>query len=77
MGVTKLPSHMSTNARVGGQPSLLVEEWEQVSMNEEDFEPEALVMSILPKRGWFLKIIGAEVKDVFGMWKKHMPTTTS
>ena len=52
------------------------EEWEGVSMHVEDFEPEAVMMSIpsKEKRSSFLKTIGAEVKDVFGMGKENMPT---
>ena len=76
MGVTESPLRVSTKAKVEGQPSLLEEEWEGVSMHVEDFEPEAVIASIPSKRGSFLKTIGAEVKDVFGMGKENLPTTT-
>jgi len=37
-------------------------------MYVEDFKPEMVIISILQKeRSLFLKTIGTEVKDVFGM----------
>ena len=45
-------------------------------MHVEDLEPEAVIASIPSKRGSLLKTIGAEVKDMFGMGKENMPTTT-
>jgi len=77
MNATESPLRMSTQVKVENQPSLLEEEWEGVSMHVEDFEPEAVAMSIpsKEKRSSFLKTIGAEVKDVFGMGKENMPTT--
>jgi len=75
-GVTESPLRVSTKAKVDGQPSLMEEEWEGVSMHVEDFEPETVIASIPSKRGSFLKTIGAEVKDVFGMGKENMPATT-
>ena len=58
------------------QPSLFEEEWEGVSIHTEDFEPEVAIMTIpsKEKRNSFLETIGAEVKDVFGMGKEHVPT---
>ena len=76
MGVAESPLRVSTKAKVEGQPSLFEEEWEGVSMHVEDFEPEAVITSVPSKRGSFLKTIGAEVKDVFGMGKENMPTAT-
>ena len=76
VGVTESPLRVSTKAKVEGQPSLMEEEWEGVSMHVEDFEPETVIASIPSKKGSFLKTIGAEVKDVFGMGKENMPTTT-
>jgi len=46
-------------------------------MHVEDFEPDTIITSILSSRGSFLKMIGAKVKDVFGMGKEKMPTNTS
>jgi len=79
MNVTESPLRVSTKAKVEGQPSLMEEEWEGVSMHVEDFEPETVITSILSKekRGSFFKTIGAEVKDVFGMGKENVPATTS
>jgi len=49
----------------------------RVSIQVEDFEPEAAIVGIPSERGLFLKVIGAEMKDVFGMGKENMPTTMS
>jgi len=77
MSMTESPLRVSTKAKAEGQPSLLEEEWEGVSMHVEDFEPETITTSIPSKRGSFLKTIGVEVKDVFGMGKENVPATTS
>jgi centromeric protein E len=77
--VTESPLRVSTKTRMDTQPSLLEEEWEGVSMNAEDFEAETLVANVpsKEKRGSFLRTIGVDVKDVFGMGKENMPATVS
>jgi len=56
---------------VEGQPSLLDEEWGEVSMHVEDFEPKTMITSIPSKRGLFLKTIGAEVGTVWDGEGEH------
>jgi len=46
-------------------------------MHVEDFEPETIIMTAWSKRGSFLRMIVAEVKDVLGMGKENMPATRS
>ena len=77
--VAELPLQVSTKAKEENQPSLLEEEWKGAGMHAEDFEPETMMSSVAlkEKRGLFLKMIGAEVKDVFGMGKENVPTTVS
>jgi len=43
----------------------------------EGSKPEAMIASILSRKGLFLKTIGAEPKDTFGIGKESMPATTS
>ena len=76
---TESPLRVSTKTKVENQPSLFEEEWEGVSMHAEDFEPEAVLVSVplKDKKSSFLKAIGAEVKDVFGMGKENLPTGAS
>ena len=74
--MTESSLRVSTKAKAEGQPSLLEEEWEGVGMRVEDFEPETVITNIPSKRGSFLKMIGAEVKDVFGMGKENVPATS-
>ena len=78
--VTESPLRPSTKTRIENQPSLLEEEWEGVSMHAEDFEPEKMITGAASlkeeKRSSFLKMIGVEVKDVFGMGKENVPATT-
>jgi len=77
--VTDSPLRVSTKTKVDSQPSLLEEEWEGVSMHAEDFEAEAMIGANVPvkeKRGSFLKTIGVDVKDVFGIGKENMPAAT-
>ena len=77
--VTESPLRVP-RAKAENQPSLL-EEWEGVSMHAEDFEAETMITAAAPlkeeKRGSFLKMIGVEVKDVFGMGKENVPATAS
>ena len=78
--VTDSPLRVTTRTKVENQPSLLEEEWEGVSMHVEDFEAESIAIASVPvkeKRNSFLKTIGAEVKDVFGMGKENVPTTAA
>ena len=79
--VTESPLRPSTKKKLENQPSLLEEEWEGVSMHAEDFEAETMITAAAPlkeeKRGSFLKMIGVEVKDVFGMGKENVPATAS
>jgi centromeric protein E len=77
--VTESPMRASTKTKMENQPSLLEEEWEGISMLAEDFEAEALVMSAAPpkeKKSSFLKTIGVDVKDVFGIGKENMPAAS-
>ena len=75
MNVTDSPLRLSTKAKVENQPSLLEEEWEGVSMHVEDFESEAMMaVPVKEKRSSFLKAIGVEVKDVFGIGKENVPS---
>ena len=79
--VTESPLRPSTKTKIENQPSLLEEEWEGVSMHAEDFESETVVRvtaaaPVKEKKNSFLKAIGAEMKDVFGMGKENVPTTT-
>lgn len=75
--VTESPLRPSAKSKMENQPSLLEEEWEGVSMHAEDFEAETMVTPVAPpkdeKRSSFLKMIGVEVKDVFGMGKENVP----
>lgn len=75
--VTESPLRPSTKSKMENQPSLLEEEWEGVSMHAEDFEAETMITAAVPlkdeKRSSFLKMIGVEVKDVFGMGKENVP----
>ena len=78
--VTDSPLRVTTRTKVENQPSLLEEEWEGVSMHVEDFEAEPIAIANVPvkeKRNSFLKTIGAEMKDVFGMGKENVPTTAA
>lgn len=82
LNVTESPLKPSTKTKLENQPSLFEEEWEGVSMHAEDFESEALAalnatIPVKEKRNSFLKTIGAEVKDVFGMGKENLPATAS
>ena len=79
--VTESPLRPSTKTKMENQPSLLEEEWEGVSMHAEDFEAETMITAAAPlkdeKRSSFLKMIGVEVKDVFGMGKENVPAAAS
>jgi len=78
--VTDSPPRLSTKTKVENQPSLFEEEWEGVSMHAEDFEAETAVTAVVPvkeKKSSFLKTIGIDVKDVFGMGKENMPAAAS
>jgi centromeric protein E len=79
--VTESPLRPSTKTKMENQPSLLEEEWEGVSMHAEDFEAETMITAAAPlrdeKRGSFLKMIGVDVKEVFGMGKENVPATAS
>lgn len=79
--VTESPLRPSTKVKLENQPSLLEEEWEGVSMHAEDFEAETLITPIVPlkeeRRTSIFKMIGAEVKDVFGAGKENVPATVS
>jgi centromeric protein E len=80
--VTESPLRPSTKTKLEHQPSLLEEEWEGVSMHAEDFESEAMMTvsaaaPVKDKRNSFLRSIGAEVKDAFGMGKENVPATVS
>ena len=80
---TESPLRPSTKKKIENQPSLLEEEWEGVSMHAEDFEAETMITAAVApplkedKRSSFLKMIGVEVKDVFGMGKENVPATGS
>jgi centromeric protein E len=78
-GVNESPLRVSTKTKAENQPSLLEEEWEGVSMHVEDFEAETVITGApsKEKRSSFLRTIGAEVKDVFGMGKENVPATAS
>ena len=75
--VTESPLRPTAKSKMENQPSLLEEEWEGVSMHAEDFEAETMLTAVAPpkdeKRSSFLKMIGVEVKDVFGMGKENVP----
>ena len=80
MNVTESPLRPSTKTRMENQPSLFEEEWEGISMHAEDFESETMVtvkaaVPVKEKKSSFLKTIGVEVKDVFGMGKENVPTS--
>lgn len=82
VSVTESPLRPSAKTRAENQPSLLEEEWEGVSMNADDFESDAMMtvnaaVPVKEKRTSFLKTIGAEVKDVFGMGKENVPAAAS
>jgi len=80
VNVTGSPLGPSTRTKVGDQPSLLEEEWEGVSMHAEDFEAETMVNAAVPvkeKKSSFLKAIGVDVKEVFGMGKENLPAAVS
>jgi len=72
MKVIESPLRVPTKEKVESQPILLEQEWERVGVHVGDFEFEMIVTSILLKRYLFLKAIGAEVKDVFGMGKEDL-----
>lgn len=78
---TESPLRPSTKTKMENQPSLLEEEWEGVSMHAEDFEAETMIATaaapVKEKKSSFLKTIGVDVKEVFGMGKENVPTTTS
>lgn len=78
---TESPLRPSTKTKMENQPSLLEEEWEGVSMHAEDFEAETMIAQVAPlkeeRRTSIFKMIGAEVKDVFGAGKENVPTTAS
>ena len=81
VNLNESPLRPSTKAKVENQPSLLEEEWEGVSMHAEDFE-EAMITAAVrakekEKRGSFLKTIGVDVKDVFGMGKENVPAAAT
>ena len=77
VNVTESPLRPSTKTKMENHPSLLEEEWEGVSMHAEDFEPETVITAAVPlkERSSFLKMIGVDVKDVFGMGKENVPAT--
>ena len=82
VNVTESPLRPSTKTKLENQPSLLEEEWEGISMHAEDFESEAkatlnATAPVKEKRNSFLKAIGVDVKDVFGMGKENFPATSS
>ena len=80
--LTGSPLRPFTKTKMENQPSLLEEEWEGVSMHAEDFEAETAITAAglakeKEKKGSFLKMIGVDVKEVFGMGKENLPAATS
>ena len=79
---TESPLMPPAKKKMENQPSLL-EEWGGVSMHAEDFEAETMIIAAAApplkedKKSLFLKMIGVEVKDVFGMGKENVPAAAS